>query len=82
MIPIRYSNGFMLGESLFSLFGIKAKHAYGHLGLMNIVSWADPARDISVALMNTGKTLDPASLPALAKILIAISRNASVINPQ
>lgn len=82
MIPIRYSNGFMLGESLFSLFGVKAKAAYGHLGLMNIVGWADPTREISVALLNTGKTLDPMSFPALAKILISVTRNASVTNPR
>lgn len=78
-IPIRYSNGFMLGENLFSLFGIRAKQAYGHLGLINIVSWADPSRDISVALLNTGKSLDPRTLPALGKILLAITRHCSVI---
>lgn len=79
MIPIRFSTGFMLGENLFSLFGVKARKAYGHLGLINIVTWADPARDISVAFLNTGKSLDPRSLPALGKVLISVSSNCSVL---
>ncbi len=79
MIPIRFSNGFMLGESLFSLFGIKAKQAYGHLGLINIVTWADPVRDLSVAFLNTGKSLDPRTLPALGKVLLSISTNCKPI---
>lgn len=80
MIPIRYSNGFMLGENLFSLFGAKAGNAFGHLGLINIVSWADPDRDISVALLNTGKSLDPRTLPALGKFLLSVTRNCSIVN--
>ena len=80
MIPIRFSAGFMLGEQVFSLFGIKARQAYGHLGLINIVTWADPSRDISVAFLNTGKSLDPRTLPALGKILFSISSNCSVLN--
>ncbi|WP_370260758.1 serine hydrolase domain-containing protein [Limnobacter sp.] len=79
MIPMRFSNGFMLGENMFSLFGIQARKAFGHLGLINIVTWADPARDISVAFMNTGKSLDPKTLPALGKILVSISSNCSLI---
>lgn len=79
LIPIRFSTGFMLGESVFSLFGIKAQKAYGHLGLINIVTWADPARDISVAFLNTGKSLDPRSLPALGKVLLSVSSNCSVL---
>lgn len=79
MIPIRFSTGFMLGENLFSLFGVKARKAYGHLGLINIVTWADPARDISVAFLNTGKSLDPRTLPALGKVLVSVSSNCSVL---
>lgn len=80
MIPLRFSNGFMLGENLFSLFGVQARKAYGHLGLINIVTWADPTRDISVAFLNTGKSLDPRSLPALGKVLIAVSSNCSILH--
>lgn len=79
MIPIRYSTGLMLGEHFFSLFGAKAKRAYGHLGLLNIVSWADPDRDLSAAFLNTGKTLDPRSIPAFGKVLWTISANCPPI---
>lgn len=79
MIPIRFSTGFMLGESLVSLFGVKASKAFGHLGLINIVTWADPAREISVAFLNTGKSLDPRSLPALGKVLMSVTSNCSVL---
>lgn len=79
MIPMRFSNGFMLGQDAFSLFGTQAGQAFGHLGLINIVSWADPKRDISVALLNTGKSLDPRSLPALGKILLSVSKNCSIV---
>lgn len=79
MIPIRYSSGMMLGENLFSLFGARAAKAYGHLGLINIVSWADPERDLSVAFLNTGKTLDPRSIPALGKVLYAITKHCEPI---
>lgn len=80
MIPMRFSEGFMLGENLFSLFGVKARKAFGHLGLINIVSWADPSRDISVSFLNTGKSLDPRTLPALGKVLISVSRNCSTVS--
>ena len=80
MIPIRFSTGFMLGESVFSLFGIKARQAYGHLGLINIVTWADPAREISVAFLNTGKSLDPRTIPALGIVLVSVGSNCSALN--
>lgn len=79
MIPMRFSNGFMLGENLFSLFGVKAGKAFGHLGLINIVTWADPSRELSVAFLNTGKSLDPRSVPALGKVLVSVSTNCSVL---
>ena len=68
MLPMRYSAGFMLGGSPIGIYGKDTQYAYGHLGFANIFCWADPARDISVSLMNTGKlTLGPhlKSLPVL-----------------
>lgn len=53
--PIRYGLGFMLGAKYFSLYGLHTPRAFGHLGLSNVVVWADPERDISVALLTTGK---------------------------
>jgi CubicO group peptidase (beta-lactamase class C family) len=40
-----------------SLFGPDTEHAFGHLGFTNIVTWADPDREIAVALMTSGKPL-------------------------
>lgn len=68
MLPMRYSAGFMLGGEPYGIYGKQCQYAYGHLGYANIFCWADPERDISVALVNTGKpVIGPhiKSLPAL-----------------
>lgn len=57
MIPIPLSMGFMLGGRTFGFYGPRTPHAFGHLGFTNVLGWADPDRDISVAFMNTGKPL-------------------------
>jgi CubicO group peptidase (beta-lactamase class C family) len=53
--PIRYSMGFILGSRLASPYGINTPHAFGHLGFTNVFVYADPSRDIAVALMTSGK---------------------------
>lgn len=55
LLPIRYGLGFMLGSPLMGLYGAKTPKAFGHLGFTNILCWADPERDLSVALLNNGK---------------------------
>jgi len=55
MLPIAYSLGFMLGSRYLSLYGWNHPQAFGHLGLTNIFSWADPERDLVVAILATGK---------------------------
>lgn len=57
MMPIPLSMGFMLGLRSFGFYGPRTANAFGHLGFTNVLGWADPDRDISVALMNTGKPL-------------------------
>jgi CubicO group peptidase (beta-lactamase class C family) len=52
-IPTRYSMGFMLGG--FGFYGPDTAHAFGHLGFINILAWADPERQVAVALTNSGK---------------------------
>ena len=74
MVPLRFSAGFMLGESPFGLFGPRSHEAFGHLGFVSVLCWADPARDISVALLNTGKSMAPTGLLQLARVLGAVSR--------
>src|SRR5262245_11635055 len=70
-LPIRYGLGFMLGGKV-SLFGADNPAAFGHLGLSNVIGWADPDRELAVALLNSGKpVVSPHVLP-LAQLLLAI----------
>jgi CubicO group peptidase (beta-lactamase class C family) len=73
LVPIRFSPGFILGEKPFGLFGGSCNRAFGHLGFINVVCWADPDRDISVALLNTGKSTAPESIPSLGRVLWAVA---------
>ena len=77
MLPMRYSAGFMLGGSPVGMFGLNSQYAYGHLGFANIFCWADPERDISVAIMNTGKTALGPHLKTLPALLGAISQQCT-----
>lgn len=72
--PLRFSAGFMLGESGASLYGRNTAEAFGHLGFMNITCWADPARELSVAFLNTGKSASPEAVVRLAAVNFAISK--------
>jgi len=54
-LPINYGLGFMLGGSLISIYGTPSPMAFGHVGFSNVMAWADPERDISVAFLNSGK---------------------------
>lgn len=75
LAPMRYSTGFMLGANPAGLFGPMSSHAFGHLGFSNIFCWADPQRDISVSILNSGKSVVGTHLPALANLLYQISKN-------
>ena len=57
LLPVSYSMGFMLGTEPVGLYGLRCGKAFGHIGLSNILAWADPERDIAVALLNSGKPL-------------------------
>ena len=72
-LPIRYGLGFMLGGRV-SLFGADNPAAFGHLGLSNVLGWADPEREIAVALLNSGKPLVSAHVVPLAQLLLEIGR--------
>ncbi|HUP91122.1 MAG TPA: serine hydrolase domain-containing protein, partial [Solimonas sp.] len=73
-VPMRFSAGFMLGENPFGLYGPKCRQAFGHLGFVSVLCWADPQREISVALLNTGKSVAPTGVLALVRVLGAINR--------
>jgi CubicO group peptidase (beta-lactamase class C family) len=57
VFPTRFSYGLMLGAKLVSLYGRDTDLAFGHLGLINIMGWADPERGISGGLVTSGKAL-------------------------
>jgi CubicO group peptidase (beta-lactamase class C family) len=75
-MPIRYSMGFILGARFASLYGIGTPRAFGHVGFTNVFVYADPARDIAVALMTSGK---PALSPGLARTLMIMQTIARKI---
>lgn len=72
MIPMRFSAGMMLGGNPFGLWGQQSRYAFGHIGLINKLCWADAARDISVSLLNTGIPIVGHHLPALAKFVYTV----------
>lgn len=72
-IPMRYSEGLMLGGTPYGMYGPMTGKAYGHLGFMNILGWADPARDIAASLLVTGKALLGSHLFALGELQTSIA---------
>ena len=54
-MPVRYGLGFMLGHRWFSLYGHDTHLAFGHIGFTAVTVWADPERQVSAALMTSGK---------------------------
>lgn len=72
-VPVRYSAGMMLGATRSGFYGPDTAQAFGHLGFTNNLAWADPERDISVALLTTGKALIGVHVPALLRLLTTIS---------
>jgi CubicO group peptidase (beta-lactamase class C family) len=71
--PVRYSLGFMLGNRFLGLLGGDNPFAFGHVGLSNVFTWADPERGISVALLTTGKPIISPHLVPLFRLLNEIN---------
>ncbi len=78
LLPIRYSMGFMLGADLVSFYGPRSRRAFGHLGFTNVLVWSDPDREISVALLNTGKPFLTPALAAWLAIPIELARRVPI----
>ncbi|MFZ5724136.1 MAG: serine hydrolase domain-containing protein [Pseudomonadota bacterium] len=74
MFPMRFSMGMMLGSNPVGLFGPSTEQAYGHLGFVNVICWADPERELSAALLTTGKTLVAPSWVHWTQVLWEIAR--------
>ena len=73
VFPTRFSYGLMLGADYVSLYGRDTDLAFGHLGLINIMGWADPERAISVGLITTGKALIYPELPRFYGVMSRIA---------
>jgi CubicO group peptidase (beta-lactamase class C family) len=73
-VPLRYGLGFMLGGEWFSLLGYGNPNAFGHVGYSNIFAWADPDRDIAVALLNTGKPVASTHVVRMLQLIFEINR--------
>ncbi len=74
MMPMRYSPAFMLGENPIGLYGPQCGQAFGHLGFLNLLGWADPQRDISATFLNTGKSMAITGVARLYRVLMAINK--------
>ena len=55
LMPMRWGTGYMLGSKKFGPFGRNSPDAFGHTGLTDIAVWADPSRELSVAVVSSGK---------------------------
>ncbi len=78
LLPLQYGTGFMLGTSTISLYGWNHPRAFGHLGLANSFTWADPDRDLVVALLTTGKAVLGTHVGALLALIAQIHRTFPV----
>lgn len=78
MLPLNFSSGFMLGNRGMGMFGPGAPKAFGHLGFISIYCWADPQRDLSGALLTTGKGVIGPHLPSLFGLQHTINRHTKL----
>jgi len=74
-LPLRYSPGFMLGGNPAGMYGRNSHFAYGHVGLANIICWADPERDIAVSITNTGKPILGPQIPSFIRLVFSIAKH-------
>jgi CubicO group peptidase (beta-lactamase class C family) len=77
-LPVHYGMGLMLGADYLSPFGLHTRHAYGHIGFINVFTWADPDRRIAVALLTSGKPFVSGHIPRLARVIHRISTYCGV----
>jgi CubicO group peptidase (beta-lactamase class C family) len=78
--PTRFSYGLMLGAKVLSLYGRDTDMAFGHLGLINIIGWADPERGISGGLITSGKAIVYPELPRFYGVMQRIATEAPKVD--
>lgn len=71
-VPLRYGLGLMLGDDPVGLFGLRTPRAFGHIGLTNIFGWADPERELAVAILTSGKPVLSLHAIRLVGLLLAV----------
>ncbi len=71
--PTRFSYGLMLGAKVLSLYGLDTDKAFGHLGLINMMGYADPERGISVGLTTSGKAIVYPEVPRFYAVMQRIA---------
>jgi len=74
LLPFRYGMGFMLGGQWFSPYGPDTQYAFGHIGFTNVLTWADPERQVAAALLTSGKPLVYPELYYLWDVMRQIGR--------
>ncbi|MDD9892115.1 MAG: serine hydrolase [Gammaproteobacteria bacterium] len=72
-IPMRYSQGLMLGANPYGAWGPMTGSAFGHIGFANIMCWADPKRDLTASLLVSGKAVLGSHLLTLGKLTSTIA---------
>ncbi len=77
--PGRHGLGLFLGASVLSPYGPDTNDAFGHVGFTNIFSWADPRRDIAVAIITSGKPFLSIETARLYWLLVQIGRQFSKV---
>ena len=80
--PTRFSYGLMLGAKVLSLYGRDTDLAFGHLGLINIMGWADPERGISGGLITSGKAIVYPELPRFYGLMQRIASEVPKVPPE
>ena len=78
MIPVRFSEGMLLGDQPFGLYGRNSQRSYGHLGFINILCWADPDRQLAVSLLTSGKPAVTSHLVQLGRVVSALGKLPTV----
>lgn len=79
LLPMSYSPAFMLGMDPYGLYGPGCGDAFGHLGFLNLLGWADPRRGISATFLNTGKSMALPGLLRLFGVLNAINQECTPV---
>ena len=76
-IPLRMARGFLLGSRTPSIYGWwNTQHVFGHAGAFCTLAWADPEKELAVAIVTNGNRGPYESLFRFAAIGSAVRRAA------